>query len=252
MAILPFEPEVHQRLGGPPCAYVGHPLIQRFNELRPREGERPPLGKAERPTLVVLPGSRRNEVTRLMQPFGATVERLAAARNDLEIVLPAVPRMADEIAEWVKEWPVKPIIVVGEEKKYQAFRRAHLALAASGTVTLELALSKVPMVVAYRVDALAKPLKYMRSRLNSFVLANLITGTNEIPEFLDQESSPENLSAALTLLLSDTPERRAQLVAFDRIDALMSLESGTPSGLVADWVLKTAGVTPAVDPKSGT
>lgn len=245
LGILPFEPAVHKQLGGPPCAYVGHPLIQRLDELRPGAAERPELGESHRPTLLVLPGSRHSEIKRLMAPFGQTVSRLIKKSGDLEVVLPAVPRYAEEIKVRAGNWPVKPRIVVGEEAKFAAFRRAHLALAASGTVTLELALSRVPMVVAYRVDLLAKPLKFMRSRLHSFVLANLITGTNEIPEFLDRESSPERLSQALANLLGDTPDRRAQLEAFDRLDALMTLDSGVPSGLAADWVLRTAGVSPA-------
>ena len=252
LAILPFEPEVHERLGGPPCAYVGHPLIQRLDELRPGPSERSDLGATERPTLVVLPGSRHSEIKRLMAPFGETIGRLVAERGDMEIVLPAVARYADDIRSRAESWPVRPQIIVGEAEKFAAFRRAHAALAASGTVTLELALSKVPMVVAYRVDPMAKPLKFMRSRLHSFVLANLITGTNEIPEFLDGEASPERLAAAVAALLSDTPERRAQLDAFDRVNQLMTLESGLPSELAADWVLRTAGLSPAAEEPVGS
>lgn len=188
----------------------------------------------------MLPGSRRNEIRRLTQPFGATVARLVADHGPLDILLPAVPRLADEIRSRVAEWPVQPTIIVGEDEKYAAFRRAHLALAASGTVTLELALSGVPMVVAYRVDPFVKPFKYTLARINSFVLPNLITGTNEIPEFLDGESTPAKLSAALGRLLDDTPERRAQVAAFGRLNSLMTLEAGTPSGHAADIIIETA------------
>lgn len=242
LAILPFEPEVHKQLGGPPCTYVGHPLTQRFDRLRPAAGERSTLAETDRPTLLVLPGSRRNEIKRLTEPFGATVARLVQERGPLDVVLPAVARHEAEIRERVAAWPVVPDVVVGEDAKYAAFRRAHLALAASGTVSLELALSGVPMVVAYRVDPLVKPFKHALSRINSFVLPNLITGTNEIPEFLDKASTPENLSAALSHLLDDTPQRNDQLDAFSRLDGLMALESGTPSGLAADIVLRSAGV----------
>ncbi len=240
LAILPFEPDVHKRLGGPACTYVGHPLIQRLDRLRPGAGERKPLGQANRPNLVVLPGSRHGEIKRLMQPFGETVGRLVADRGPMEIILPAVPRLAAEIRARAADWPVKPTVIVGEAEKYAAFRRAHVALAASGTVTLELALSGVPMVVAYRVDPFVKPFKYTLARINSFVLPNLITGTNEIPEFLDSDSTPEKLSAALSRLFDETPERQAQIAAFARLDALMAVEGGTPSGLAADLVLGTA------------
>ena len=97
--------------------------------------------------------------------------------------------------------------MVDEEEKFAAFRRAHAALAASGTVTLELALSGVPMVVAYRVDPLVKPFKWALARINSFVLPNLIIGANPIPEFLDRQSSPERLAAAVLPLFADSPER---------------------------------------------
>lgn len=240
LAILPFEPAVHERLGGPVCTYVGHPLTQRLDRIRPASGERIPVAEAERPTLVVLPGSRHGEISRLMEPFGEAVSELVAKHGPVEVVLPAVARLADEIRTRAESWKVKPTIIVGEEEKYAAFRRANLALAASGTVTLELALSGVPMVVAYKTDFIVRPFKRSLSRINSFVLANLITGTNEIPEFLDGTATPRNLVDALGKLTMDSPERQAQLAAFARIDDLMRLEKGTPSGLAADIVIETA------------
>ena len=194
LAILPFEPNVHVRLGGPACTYVGHPLIERLEILRPKAGERRDLAAVERPTLLVLPGSRATEIRRLTRPFGEAIAKVAERAGALEVLLPAVPRFAAELRQRTADWPVKPRIVEGEAEKFAAFRRAHAALAASGTVTLELALAGVPMVVAYRVDTLVKPFKWVLSRINSFVLPNLILGTNEIPEFLDDASSPDRLA----------------------------------------------------------
>jgi len=245
MGILPFEPEVHRRLGGPPCTYVGHPLIERFDVLRPAPGERAPIATATKPVLLVLPGSRSNEVSRLTDTFGAAVGELAKQRGPFELILPAVPRFAEEIARRVAGWPVKPQVVTGEDAKLAAFRRAHAALAASGTVTLELALSGVPMVVAYKVDVLAKLFKKLvLSRIHSIVLPNLVLGANAIPEFIDQDATPANLAAALAPLLADTPERRAQVDAFTRLDALMSPGAKTPSEMAADIVLEAAGRAP--------
>lgn len=247
LAILPFEPEVHRRLKGPPCTYVGHPLIEKLGRLRPAPGERPPIGSVERPTFLVLPGSRHGEVKRLLDVFGETVARLVAENGPMEVLLPVVPRFAAEIRARTAAWPVKPVIVEGESEKYAAFRRSHLALAASGTVTLELALSGVPMVVAYRVDPLAKTVKHIvLRRINSFVLPNLITGSNDIPEFLDRETTPERMAAALRPLLADTPERERQLRSFARLDGLMALDHGTPSGRAADIVLACAGYRAAL------
>jgi lipid-A-disaccharide synthase len=156
------------------------------------------------------------------------------------MVLPAVPRFAEEIARRVETWPVRPAIVTGEAEKFAAFRRAHAALAASGTVTLELALSGVPMVVAYKVDRLAKLFKRLvLSRIHSIVLPNLVLDANAVPEFIDQDATPQSLARALLPLLADTPERAAQLDAFKRLDALMSPGERTPSAMAADIVLET-------------
>ena len=237
LAILPFEPEVHRRLGGPPTVYVGHPLTERADALRARPGERTPLGRSSRPVLLVLPGSRRSEISRLMQRFGAAAGLVAARVGPIEIILPAVADLADEIRARAAAWPVQPTIVLGEEAKQAAFRRAHAALVASGTVTLELALAGVPMVVAYRVDIFLRLLKpFFMAR--SIVLANLIVGSNPIPEYLDGDATPETLATALGPLLVESSARARQLAAFDRIEKLMLLDEGTPSGRAADVVLQ--------------
>lgn len=238
LAILPFEPDVHVRLGGPPTSYVGHPLTERLGELRPQPGERARLDPGARPVLLVLPGSRRSEVRRLMQRFGETVAVVAKRAGPIEVVLPAVDDLADEIRARAAEWPLTPEIVVGEDARHAAFRRAHAALAASGTVTLELALAGVPMVVAYRVDVFLRLLKpFLQSK--SIVLANLILGSNAIPELLDENATPERLARALTPLLSDSPDRRKQLAALDEIERQMRLPEGTPSGRAAEIVIAT-------------
>lgn len=236
LAILPFEPEVHRRLGGPATSYVGHPLTERIGELRPHAGERPPLGPGVTPVLLALPGSRRSEVRRLMARFGAAIALVKERVGPIEVVLPAVDHLADEIRAATVTWPVKPTIVLGETAKLAAFRSAHVALAASGTVTLELALARVPMVVAYRVDIFLRLLKGFLSA-KSIVLANLIAGSNAIPELLDGDATPEKLAAALLPLFRDSPERRRQIAAFDEIDRRMMLPDGTPSGRAADGVV---------------
>ncbi len=226
LALKPFEPAAHLRLGGPPCTYVGHPLVERLDELRPVPGERPALNR-EPATILVLPGSRRSEISRLMEPFGQALGLLGqAAGRRLQVVLPAVPHLVAEIRALTAAWPLQPEIVEGEAAKRAAFRRANLALAASGTVTLELALSGVPMVVAYKVSKLEEQLKYL-IKVPSIVLANLILGENAIPERVQWDCTPEKLAEALLPLLGDTPERRSQLEAFSRLDSIM--ETGAPS-----------------------
>jgi lipid-A-disaccharide synthase len=239
LALLPFEPAAHQRLNGPVCTYVGHPLTEILATLRSSAEEE--QRRSQKPyRLLVLPGSRRSEIRRLLGVFGETVAHVARSMPELDIVLPAVPHLHDEIVEAVQSWPVKPLIVTGIDAKYEAFRTARAALAASGTVTLELALAQVPTVVAYKVSKLEEQLKYLIT-VSTIVLPNLILGENAVPEFLQADANPEKLSAALIPLLGDTPERAAQMKALTKLDDLMRLPEGTPSEKAAAIVLETAG-----------
>lgn len=247
LAILPFEPAIHARLGGPPTTYVGHPLIDRPNLLLGTEGERLPIAAASPPTLLVLPGSRQSEVSRLLAIFGEAVKRLAAGGARFDLVIPAVPHLVDTIKTETAGWVVAPRIVTGEAAKFAAFRRAHAALAASGTVTLELALAGVPMVVAYRLDALFRIVKRVvlatpgQVQVTSMVLPNIILGRNVIPERLDAAVSAEALAADLAPLLADTPVRRAQVEALAELWTRMALPGGrSPGDAAAEVVLTTA------------
>lgn len=237
LALLPFEPEAHRRLGGPACTYVGHPLIEDAEMFLPAEGERGPLAK---PVLAVLPGSRRTEIERLMPLFGETVSRIVRARPEVEIVLPTLPRLAERIRALAADWPRRPEVVVGEDAKVAVFRRAHAALAASGTVTLELGLAGVPMVVAYRVDPVTWLLRPLVN-VSSIVLANLILGENAVPEFLNDAATPDVLARETLALLTDGEKRRAQARALSRMrDAMLLPEGVQPSDRAAAIVLDLA------------
>ncbi|MBE7219586.1 MAG: lipid-A-disaccharide synthase [Caulobacteraceae bacterium] len=240
LALLPFEPEAHLRLGGPPCTYVGHPLIERLDELRPNADEAA-RRSGSKPVVLVLPGSRRSEIRRLSDDFGAALGRVAARGAPFELVLPAVAHLADEIRARTAAWPVPPRIVLGEAAKLQAFRQARAALAASGTVTLELALAGVPTVVAYRVAPFETWLKYV-VKVPSIVLPNLILGERAVPEFIQHDCTPGTLADALLPLLAEGETRNRQLAAFARLDGLMRLEAGeTPSRRAAAIVLGLVG-----------
>ncbi|EIM29686.1 lipid-A-disaccharide synthase [Microvirga lotononidis] len=228
LALLPFEPEAHRRLGGPPTTYVGHPLIERLGEIRPAPGEREKRDQGP-VKLLVLPGSRRSEVSRLMEPFGEALALLAErSPRPFEVTIPAVAHVAQEIRTRAETWSVKPTIVEGEAAKWAAFRAADAALAASGTVTLELGLSGVPMVVAYRVSKIEEVLKYL-IKAPSIVLTNLVLGENVIPELIQWDCTPEKLADALLPLLSDTSEHQRQLAAFSKLDELMKIGDEAPS-----------------------
>jgi len=242
LALLPFEPEEYRKLRGPPCSYVGHPLIEQLSSLRPNPEEKR-RRDAEPPVLLVLPGSRRGEIRHHLEVFGAALGRLQAEANGFDLVLPTMPHLESMVRDGVAAWPVKPQIVVGEAEKRAAFRMASAALAKSGTVTLELALSGIPMVTAYRVGAMEAFILRRAIQVSSVILANLVIGEDVIPEYLQENCTPENLVQALTEVLTETSLRRRQLEAFARLDEIMST-SKQPSALAAEIVVATMRKAP--------
>ena len=238
LALLPFEPEAHQRLGGPPCTYVGHPLIEQIDALRPNAEEQA-RRETKPPVLLVLPGSRRSEIRHHMATFGATLDLLQKQGTQFELILPTMPHLVEVIAEALKAWPVQPRIVVGETEKRAAFRIAHAAFAKSGTVTLELALSGVPMVTAYKAGSVEAWIIRRRITSSSVILANLVIGENVIPEFIQEDCTPEKLAASLQEVLADTPMRRRQIEALARLDGIMATGEASPSVGAANVVLAT-------------
>lgn len=238
LALLPFEPAAYQRLSGPPCSYVGHPLIEQIAALRPDTDEQA-RRDGQPPVLLVLPGSRRSEIRHHMAVFGETLGQLQAEGLPFELVLPTMPHLEGAVREGVKTWPVQPRIVIGEQEKRAAFRVARAALAKSGTVTLELAISGVPMVTAYRTGAVEAWILLRVINVSSVILANLVVGENVVPEFLQQDCTPENLARALRDVLNNSPLRRRQVEAFAKIDQIMSTGDQPPSARAADIVLTT-------------
>lgn len=242
LALLPFEPAAHERLGGPACTYVGHPLIERMEAMRSIDTrplrDRLALGENRTP-IVVLPGSRSSEVGRLMSVFGDTLRRLEAGGRKLDILVPAVPHLRERIEREALNWPGRVHILSGEDDKLRAFRIGRAALAASGTVTLELGVAGTPMVVGYRVDPLAAQLKFL-VKVPSIVLANLVLDERAFPEFVQEDCVAEKLAPALEAILDDGPVRQRQLDALGRLEERMRLASGTPSDQAAAIVLDYA------------
>jgi len=238
LGLLPFEPETFRKLGGPPCTYVGHPLIEQLANLRPNATEQARRDR-QPPVLLVLPGSRRSEVARHIAVFGETLTRLHSQGIAFELVLPTTPHLEAAVRAGVADWSVAPQIVMGETEKRAAFRTARAALAKSGTVTLELALAGVPMVTAYRVGEVEAFILRRIVNVQSVILANLVIGENVIPEFLQEACTADNLAPALADLHAETPARTRQVEAFNRLDGIMSTGAASPSVRAADVVLAT-------------
>lgn len=229
LALLPFEPAALARLGGPATVYVGHPLMEHLADYRPGPAEAAQRSDAGAPVVLVLPGSRRSEIRHLMPPFAEAVAKVAEQVPQARFVLPAVPRLAETIGELVSGWRVKPEVVTSEAAKLAAFRQARAALAASGTVTLELALAQVPTVAAYRGAGWEAALARRLVKLPSVILPNLIIGESVVPEFIQDEASPEALAQALLTVLPDGPARQRQLDGFAAVEAEMRSAGPSPA-----------------------
>jgi len=232
LCILPFEVAELERLGGPPGTYVGHRLTQDPGvvsasaiQVQPRD-----LSETREKTLLLLPGSRRGEVKRLLEPFGRTVSVLRARGHRLRLLLPTVPHVAGMVSAGIADWEQKPEIILEPARKWQAFGEADAALIASGTVSLELALSRVPMVSAYRLDPIARLAQGMIT-VWSALLPNLIADRAIVPEFYDRYVRPQNLARHLEALFFDTDYRAWQRDGFSEVARRMATPQ--PSGEIA-------------------
>jgi lipid-A-disaccharide synthase len=236
LALLPFEPEYYRKACGPKTTYVGHPLIMRRDlyELRPEDRR---AREEKIPLLAVLPGSRASEVKRLMAPFGETLSALSRSQ-EFQAAIPVVPHLRDMMEEEIKCWDVKPALVEGQEAKWALFRSARAALAASGTVTLELALAQVPQVVTYKVEPWMTFILRRLIKVDSIVLPNLIIGQKVIPEFYQNEVRAGILAPQLETLLNDSQARQRQLDSYAELAGIMKLpDGGRPADAAAERIL---------------
>lgn len=245
LALLPFEPAALERLHGPRTIYVGHPLIERLPTLRPDAREAAIRADVAAPVVLILPGSRRSEIRHLLPIFGEAVVRIAAVRPDARFLLPAVSHLREEIGQATRDWAVQPDIVVGEAEKLAAFRVARAALAASGTVTLELALAQVPTVAAYRGASWEAAIARRLIKLPSVILPNLILGRSVVPEFIQDDATPDALSLSLLAALMDGPERQRQLEGFAEVETIMKSAGASPAANAVEAALALVATRPA-------
>ncbi|WP_163266678.1 lipid-A-disaccharide synthase [Chelativorans alearense] len=240
LCLLPFEPDELGRLGGPPGTFVGHRLSNDENIQAAARAQIARGGQGTRKKLLLLPGSRKGEVRRLLGPFGETVAELAAAGHTFDVALPTVPHVAALVKTAVAGWPVRPQVILDQAGKWTAFAEADAALACSGTVALELALSRVPFISCYKTDAVASRLAPFLLTVWSASLPNLIAGWPVVPEHFNAFVRPVYLARQLDQLWRDTPTRRAQREGF--VEVAEALATPRPSGdMAAEIVLRHIG-----------
>jgi lipid-A-disaccharide synthase len=232
LCLLPFEPDELARLGGPPGVFVGHRLSSDPGVLAAARMQAAPrdLSPGREKTLLLLPGSRRGEVLRLIEPFGETVSALRARGHRLRLLLPTVPHVAQMVHESIKSWPQQPEVVLDAAGKWQAFGEADAALIASGTVSLELALSGVPMISCYKLDPVMRVAQGL-VRVWSAALPNLVADRPIVPEAYNRYVRPAALARYVEALWDDTPLRQWQKSGFAEVRRLMT--TGHPAGEIA-------------------
>ncbi|MGF1591983.1 MAG: lipid-A-disaccharide synthase [Kiloniellaceae bacterium] len=234
LVLLPFEPPYFER-HGLATDFVGHPAVEGPRAEAATSAPEP----GEGPCLLVLPGSRRGEVAKLLPVFAETVRALAARHAGLRVVMPTVETVEAQLRAEVADWPVAVEVVRGAEAKASAYRRATAALAASGTVTLELAVAGVPTVVAYRFAGPVGLLSPKLLRVPFVSLANLIAGREVQPEFLQRRCRASEILPAVERLLSDPAARAAQREGCRGVAAALTPPEGSPSRAAARRVLAT-------------
>ncbi len=240
LAILPFEPDFLRELNGPPAVYVGHRLasdpmiLAAFEAQSGIEPDR--FSDWKRPIrLLCLPGSRRGEIERHMDIMGGTLADLQKRGRKVHALLQTPPKQEALVRKLVEDWVVKPDISTDMDGKAAAFSTADAALAASGTVTLELALSGIPAVSIYKLDPLMRLFR-RHVKIWTASLPSLIADQPVIPEFIDDMMRPGQLARELEKLARPGPSRDAQLQGFELVRERMQTE--WPSGdLAAERVL---------------
>jgi len=244
LALLPFEPPYFER-EGLPCTFIGHSIVetevtpQNQNELCQKYG----LNK-EKPVLCLLPGSRGSELKRLLPLFKDTAEQLQKKYKKLQFVMPTLPHLKPKLDAAFVDSPVQPIFITDSNDKQDAYALSTLALAASGTVALELGMAGVPTVIGYKMGALSSYLAKKLIKLNYVSLINIILDKPVMPEYLLENCTVENLTQALDQLLSNDKKLQSQKEDCAKaLSILKGKDSLTPSQRAAHVVLNLAQAT---------
>ena len=237
LALLPFEPPYFEAVGLR-CTFVGHPVVESGADQGDGPGFRQHHGVApEAPLLVVLPGSRQGEIERHLPVFGETLRRLAAGRPSLRVAVPTVEAMAGAVAAGVRTWPGDPVVLRGRAERFAAFAAADVALAASGTVALELAMARTPAVIAYRMNPVTAWLARRLVKVRYVNLINIILDRAVVPELLQEDCQPQRLAAEVGRLLDDSSAGDTQIAAVGEALALLGYGGESPGRRAAREIL---------------
>jgi lipid-A-disaccharide synthase len=237
LALFPFEVSFFEKYGLK-ARFVGHPVVERRARMIGGADLRARLGIApETPLLALLPGSRSSEIRFIFPLFRAAVSLLASRISGLVTLLPTVPHVAARVRAGAEDWPTPLHILDNEDDKYAAFDAANVALAASGTVTAELALARTPMVVAYRVGRLTFALANRLMTARYMTLVNILLDRPAVPEFKQYAATPEVLADAVARLFADKAAAAEQTEALNEFGRRLGEGDEAPSARAARVLL---------------
>jgi lipid-A-disaccharide synthase len=237
LALLPFEPPyfTRERL---PCTFVGHPIVESGADHGNAAAFRQRHGLDDTtPLLTILPGSRQSEITRLLPIFGATLAQLRNKHPYLRVVVPTLAPVAAQVKAAAAGWALPTLIVEGDQEKYDAFATSTAALACSGTVSVELAMARLPTIITYKVSALTAALYRHFIKAKYATLINIMQDRIIMPEYLQDDCTPEKLAAAVDELLTRPGARQRQVTELTTIAAWLGRGQFVPSERAAQVIL---------------
>ena len=245
LALLPFEPPLMEA-AGMRCDFVGHPVVSEpVVSAQERADFRAGYGLGDARVILALPGSRKGEVSRLAPIFGQALELVLRKQPDARVLVVAANGVVHDVEQAVAGWPGQPVILdprdmtleQGEARKRTAYGAADVALAASGTVSLELAAATTPTVVAYKVNWLTWQIMSRMAKTDTVTLTNIVSQTRAVPEFLGPECQPELIADALVALLAQAPLRERQIAAMQQTMIALGAGGQAPGLRAAQAVL---------------
>ncbi|MBI1216402.1 MAG: lipid-A-disaccharide synthase [Alphaproteobacteria bacterium] len=243
LCLLPFEPPYFEE-HGLSATFVGHPIVQRMQNRGDGERFRAKYGlKPDQPILTMLPGSRMSELSRLLDKFCDTADIVLRNKHNAVIVIPTLPHLKERIARFFVGKGINPIVVTNDEDKFDAFAASLIAIAASGTVSLELAMTDTPHIIAYKLSPVSALLAKYLIKTPYVNLINILLKRPVVPELLLEKCEPGPMSTELLRLMGNKQVRGKQLMDFREALIMIGLgDPETPSEKAAEAVLKAAGV----------
>jgi lipid-A-disaccharide synthase len=226
LTLLPFEPPYFEK-HGLSATFVGHPIVERMGQRGDGARFRRKYDITDsQMILCMLPGSRMSELSRLLEKFSKTADMVLYDKPSAVIVVPTLPHLRKYIEGFFVGKGINPILIDQEEDKFDCFAASSVALAASGTVSLELALTDTPHIIAYKLSALSAWLARHLIKTPYANLINILLGRAVVPELIQEQCEPDMMARELFRLLEDREARTAQLTDFRA--ALIKIGLGDP------------------------